>query len=133
MGNRFSNLNILAVEDNYINLSIVKKYFEIIGANSIGAYNGSECIELYEKSDIGHYDAIFIDLKMPILDGYSAVNKIRNSKRKDSNIFIVAMSGESYEDEMENVAKAGIDAYIEKPIDIEIIKELLNKNFFQNE
>lgn len=130
MDKDFSKLNILAVEDVPLNLQIIEAYINMIGAKPFTARNGLECLEIFKKSEEGFFDAIFVDLKMPHLDGYATAKKIRELNRSDSNIFIALMSGNSYEEETANMVASQINAYLEKPLDVDNIKEMLEKEFF---
>lgn len=129
MATNFDKLKILAVEDEPINLQIIETYINMLGAKSYVARNGLEALGIIEDSEEGFFDAIFIDLKMPMLNGYETAKEIRALDRKDNNIFIAIMSGNSYKEEAENMREFKIDAYLEKPISVEGIKELLEKHF----
>lgn len=88
------------------------------------AVNGKECIELFKKSEIGYYDAILMDIRMPIMNGYDATKGIRALKRSDKELPIIAMTADAFDNDVQYCLDCGMNGHIAKPIDI---KELLTK------
>ncbi len=113
----FSGKNILIVEDNEINMEIASIIIQDSGAAVHTAHNGQEALELIEKSEEGYYDFIFMDVQMPIMDGYEATRRIRELARKDlAAIPIAAMSANAFESDIKASKEAGMNDHISKPI-----------------
>ena len=104
--------NILLAEDNQINQEIVKGLLDICGVNIDIASDGKEAFEMFTKNK-GKYQLIFMDIQMPILDGYETTKKIRGL---DKNIPIIALSANAMKDDLVKTKKAGMDGHITKPI-----------------
>lgn len=126
------DLNILAAEDNELNCEIIKAIIESEGANITLVDNGKECYETFLTSKSNEFDLILMDVQMPIMDGYEATNRIRNSEHPDAKtIPIIAMTANAFLEDIQNSKKAGMDGHVTKPIDIKVlkntIKECLNK------
>jgi CheY-like chemotaxis protein len=118
---------ILVAEDDNINFLLLKTILEKKNHKVIRAKNGQEVVDLSaSNSDI---DLIFMDIKMPVLDGYEAFEIIKNQK-PDS--IIIAQTAHSSTEVKERIIKAGFSGYITKPLDKDKIYELINK-VFQND
>lgn len=118
------NMNILLVEDNSINAEIAINILEKAHFNVILAHNGLDALKCFKESAVGFFDIILMDIQMPVMNGYEATKKIRESNRDDSKITIIAMSANAFKEDVEASIKAGMDAHISKPIDP---KRLVNK------
>lgn len=121
-------MNILLVEDNELNMEVVKFLLNEEGANVTVAWNGNEALEVFIKSKQDEFDAILMDVMMPVMDGYTATKKIRELDRKDAKeIPIIAMTANAFTEDKLASKKAGMNEHISKPIDIKIvIKTLAN-------
>ena len=108
-----SRLRVLIVDDNTINQMVIRKVLEKKGLYCDVASNGYEAIELILQ---GTYDCVFMDVQMPIMDGYEATKAIRE-KYELKNLFIVAMTANAMEGDREKCLEAGMDDYISKPLD----------------
>ena len=119
---RLSGTNILLVEDNEINLDIARELLEEEGASVVPAENGLIALELFKASKENSFDAILMDISMPIMDGFTASREIRNLTRTDStNVPIIAMSADILENDAPLVYDAGMDAYLTKPVNINLL------------
>jgi two-component system sensor histidine kinase EvgS len=107
---------ILVAEDNQINQMVVKKMLEKFGAVCELAGNGQACLDKFTASAVHYYDAILMDVRMPVMDGLNATKKIRALERPDANLVIVALTADAYEDAKGKVLGAGMDAYLSKPV-----------------
>jgi CheY-like chemotaxis protein len=110
-------VKLLLVEDNKINVKLAENVFKKWGANLKYevATNGKEAIELIEKND---YDAVLMDLQMPIMDGFEATKYVREKLEKPKNkIPIIALTADVMLSEKTKAFEAGIDDYITKPFD----------------
>ena len=117
----------LLAEDNDINAEIVEEIMLAYGAKVIRAENGSDCVEIFTQSEEGFYDAIFMDVHMPIMDGYEATKNIRSMDRKDSNLPIIAMTADVFSDNIENCKCSGMNECITKPLDMKECMRVLRK------
>ncbi|MCQ2578559.1 MAG: response regulator [Treponema sp.] len=120
----FSKIKVLAVDDNKMNLDIIKLMLSKTGANITEATNGQEAVDLYRASNDGDFSIILMDISMPVMNGYEATTEIRNSGRLDSNIPIIAISANAFPEDIEQSESKGINFHISKPI---IMKKLLDK------
>lgn len=126
-------LRVLLVEDNELNMEIARFILEDQGMTVEGAVNGQEAVEMFEKSVPGYYNVILMDIMMPVLNGLDATRKIRALKRTDAEIIpIIAMSANSFSDDMIRSRLAGMNAHLAKPLDREKIERTIQKCLSQN-
>lgn len=108
----------LLVEDNNLNMEIAKFYLEQEDVDVYVAMNGLEAVEMFQKSEIGFYDIILMDIMMPIMDGLEATRQIRAMNRADAlAIPIIAMSANAFEQDIEKSLEAGMNEHLTKPLD----------------
>lgn len=118
----------LIVEDVEINAIFAKAISDMKGLESDIAENGKIALDMLDKCDDGYYDIIFMDLHMPVMDGFITASLIRNSGRKYLiNIPIIAMSANTFPEDIIRCKKVGMDDYISKPIDINVFSEITEK------
>jgi len=110
-------------EDNLINQKVAQSIFKNIGYEIEIAKNGLEAVELMEKQ---RFDVIFMDLLMPVMDGYQAAERIREAGH---TLPIVAMSADETDETRKAAFEAGMNEYLMKPARVERIKQLLIKLF----
>lgn len=121
---------ILLVEDNEINMEIAQFYLEEAGAKVEKAWNGQEAVALFSQNPAGSFDAILMDVMMPVMDGMEATQRIRDLKREDAaSIPIIAMTAQTTADIRETCRKAGMDDYIAKPIREEELAKVIRKSW----
>ena len=114
-------------------MEIARFILEDQGMTVEGAVNGQEAVELFEKSVPGYYNIILMDIMMPVLNGLDATRKIRTLKRTDAEIIpIIAMSANSFSDDMIRSRLAGMNAHLAKPLDREKIERTIQKCLSQN-
>jgi len=119
-------LRILLAEDNEINTEIALRVFETMGAAVDHACNGQEAVRLFTQSDTDEYRAIFMDIQMPVMDGYEAARQIRQLDRMDAAaVPIIAMTADAYTEAMEKAKEAGMNAFLTKPLEIDKIRKVL--------
>ena len=119
---------ILLTEDNELNMEIAEFLLEKEGAVVTKAWNGKEAVEIFSKSAIGKYDAILMDMMMPVMDGYKATRTIRKMDRPDAKtIPIIAMTANAFTEDRIKSREAGMNAHISKPLDLDLIVETLHK------
>lgn len=117
----------LLAEDNDINAEIVEEIMSAYGATVHRAQNGKDSVEMFEQSPVGYYDAVFMDVHMPIMDGYEATRTIRALDRGDSTLPIVAMTADVFSDNIDSCKGCGMDACITKPLDVGECMRVLKK------
>ncbi|MFA6843654.1 MAG: response regulator, partial [Bacilli bacterium] len=108
---------ILVCEDQKLNQMIIKKLLADAGMEAVCASDGKEGLDDYEISEPGYFDAILMDIRMPVMNGIEASKAIRNSGRTDSNIPIIALSANAFDDDVQASLEAGIDQHLTKPIE----------------
>ena len=109
---------VLMCEDNAINALIAQKILEQLGLQVLVAANGQEGVAAFNASRPGELAAILMDLRMPVLDGYSAARQIRALKRSDAaSIPILALTAEAYDTDVKKCLAAGMNGHISKPVD----------------
>ncbi len=121
-----SGMKVLLADDVDLNLEIAKAMLEEWDVEVTTAENGREAVDLFEKSPKGGFDAILMDVHMPVMDGIAAVKTIRSMERADAvTIPIFAMTADIYEEDIKAVHEAGMNGHLEKPlIAEEIIRNL---------
>lgn len=127
-----NNMRIMVAEDSEANTAIVKQMLTSHGAIVTTVANGKEAVELFEKSLFGTYDIILMDVKMPVMDGYEATDRIRHSEHpQGKTIPIIAVTGEVFVEDIHMAMKAGMDAHIGKPYSFDkmyaTIKSIIKK------
>ena len=111
---------ILIAEDNELNAEIAKTVLEDVGALVTRVEDGQQAVELFKEKPTGTFDAILMDLMMPIMDGYTATREIRSLERSDSKtIPIIAMTANAFQEDAEKCIAVGMNAHLAKPLDIE--------------
>lgn len=122
----FQNRRILLVEDNPINAEVTQDLLELHGFLVEHAANGEEAVKLFEDSRPGTYDAILMDIRMPVMSGLEAVGEIRSFDRPDSdNVPIIAMSANAFAEDVQRSLDAGMNVHLSKPVDPEKLFSVL--------
>ena len=118
-----SEKRILLAEDNDLNAEIAQTLLGSYNYQVERMKNGKEAVKGYLQKPEGYYDLILMDIQMPKMDGYTATREIRTlSSNKKANIPIVAMTANAFEEDRQKAFKAGMNAHIAKPIDIEKLR-----------
>lgn len=91
------------------------------------AENGRVCLEKFSQSPVGYYDAVLMDIRMPIMNGYEATVAIRGLDREDADIPIIAMTADAFAEDVQKCLDAGMNAHVAKPIDIRDVSWQLEK------
>ena len=130
----FTGKRILLAEDNIINTEVAVMLLENKGFAVDTVENGLKALEVFSKSEEGQYDAILMDIRMPLMDGLTAANNIRHLSNKDAEkIPIIAMTANAFEDDIEKSKMAGMNAHLAKPIDPERLYQTLYDFIFEKE
>lgn len=126
--NSINGLKVLAAEDNEINAEILIELMEIEGVQCDIAQNGQIAVEKFENSEVGAYDLIFMDVQMPIMDGYAATRAIRAGNHPEAKtIPIIAMTANAFDDDIKKAFDAGMNAHLAKPIDMDKLKSVVSE------
>lgn len=123
----FTGRRVLLAEDIDLNWEVASEILSITGMELQRAVNGKECLTMFEQSEIGYYDAILMDIRMPVMDGYEATKMIRALERPDSNLPIIAMTADAFSDDAQRCLECGMVAHIAKPIDVKECMRVLQK------
>ena len=124
---------ILLAEDNELNAEIAMELLKEEGFLIDWVKDGQECFDKLEESDDGYYDLILMDIQMPILNGYNTAAKIRQMEnQKKAATPIVAMTANSFDEDIEMTKKAGMNGFIAKPLDSEKMFTILKQNIEKN-
>ncbi|MCM1123595.1 MAG: response regulator [Eubacterium sp.] len=124
----FGGKRILLVEDIELNREIAQMILEESGFEVETAPDGTDAVDMVTRSAEGYYDAILMDVQMPIMDGYEATRTIRALPRKDvETLPIIAMTANAMEEDKEAALMNGMNAHIAKPLDIDVFLEVLGK------
>ena len=116
----FSGKKVLLVEDNMVNAEIAGTILSSRGITAVRAENGEKGVDLFSASHEGEFDAILMDIHMPVMDGYEATAAIRALKRRDAgNVPIVAMTADAYEEDVARCLATGMNGHTSKPVDPE--------------
>ncbi|MBD5147262.1 MAG: response regulator, partial [Oscillibacter sp.] len=118
---------ILVAEDNELNWEIAQELLSELGLELEWAENGSICVEKFQASQPGTYDAILMDLRMPIMSGYEATQAIRSLDRPDAQLPIIAMTADAFSEDIQRCLDYGMNAHIAKPIDMREVARILEK------
>ncbi len=125
--NDFSGKRLLLVEDNELNMEIASEILSYAGFSVETAQNGQIAVEMVQNSEVGYYDAILMDIQMPVMDGYQATRKIRSLERKDlSEIPIIAVTANVSDEDKKKALSNGMNAHIAKPLDVKVMYEVLD-------
>ena len=126
INNVLEGLKVLVAEDNDINAEILEELLSYEGISCDRTVNGQEALERFLQTKPGYYDAILMDIQMPVMNGYDAARAIRNLDRPDAEtIPIVAMTANAFAEDIQKATEAGMNAHLSKPIDMEMLKEVL--------
>ena len=117
---------VLAAEDNDINAEILAALLSCEGVACERTFNGQEALERFRQSRPGYYDAVLMDIQMPVMNGYECARAIRELDRPDAKtIPIVAMTANAFAEDVHSSMDAGMNAHLAKPVDMEKLKDVL--------
>ena len=124
--NGFENKHLLLVEDNELNREIAVEILSEHGFHIDIAVNGAEAIEKLLKSEPGEYDAILMDIQMPVMDGYEATKHIREFENPQlASVPIIAMTANAFNEDRKAAKACGMDGFMSKPIDMDEVVRVL--------
>ncbi len=121
-------LHFLAAEDNEINAEILEEILKIEGADCVVVENGKLAVERFMNAAEGEFDAILMDVQMPVMNGYDATRAIRALARRDAKtIPIIAMTANAFLEDEKAALEAGMSVHVAKPLDIELLKKVIRQ------
>lgn len=130
IGYDFTGRRVLLVEDHLLNIEVAKQLLMIKGIEVEVAENGLIAIEAFATAPVGHFDAILMDIRMPVMDGLTATKSIRQLRKESARtIPIIAMSANAFDEDVEKSKSAGMNAHLAKPIDPPFLYKTLAEFF----
>ena len=124
----FCGRRLLLAEDNDLNREIAQTLLEMKGFSVACAVNGKEALELFCSGEPGRFDAILMDIRMPVMDGLEATKRIRTSGRPDARtVPILALSANAFDEDTKKSIDSGMNGHLSKPIQVEELLILLNQ------
>ena len=125
---RLSGRRILVAEDNELNWEILAELLSDVGLELDWAENGKICLEKFQQSSNGYYDAVLMDVRMPVMNGYEATRSIRASGHPNAvDIPIIAMTADAFSEDIQRCLESGMNAHTAKPINLDEVLSLLKK------
>ena len=122
-------MRILLAEDNELNREVAVGLFSLMGLLVVCAKDGQEAVDLFRASPPDYYDAVFMDLQMPVKSGYEAAQEIR---ALSGSIPIVAMTANAFEEDVQHARAVGMDEYLTKPVEPDTVYKVLWKILRKN-
>ena len=124
----FSGMRLLLVEDNPVNLQIARLNLTHAGFAVETAENGQAAVDMVSAAEPGYYDAILMDIQMPVMDGYAAARAIRAMARRElAEIPILALTANTFPEDVEASHAAGMTAHLAKPVDVQTLLVTLRR------
>ena len=118
----------LIAEDNAINAEIISELLRMFGAEPVLRQNGAQAVREFRDAPAGTYDAVLMDIQMPVMNGYEAARAIRETDREDAGtIPVIAMTANAFAEDIQAARDAGMTAHIAKPIDVGMLKNTLTR------
>ena len=126
----FTGRRILLAEDNDLNLEIAQSILEMHGFQVEAARDGAQAVERFQARDEGYYDAVLMDIRMPVMDGLEATRRIRTMGRGDSrSVPILAMTANAFDEDTRKSLESGMDGHLSKPIQVDALLSMLSRCF----
>ena len=122
------NVCLLVAEDNDLNWEVLSELLELYGIAADRAQNGQECVDMLCAAPPDRYTLIFMDIQMPVLNGYEAARKIRAlNDTVRANTPIIAMTADAFAEDVAACRKAGMNGHLAKPIDLNLVLAEIQK------
>jgi signal transduction histidine kinase/DNA-binding response OmpR family regulator len=125
---RYSGWRVLLVDDNELNIEVGAEILEMTGLEVEMAHNGREAVDMVTSKPDGYYHMVFMDIQMPVMNGYEAVRAIRNSQREDlKTLPVIAMTADAFAEDVKRAMEAGMNSHISKPIDVVKLQKIIEE------
>ena len=122
----YSGSRVLLVEDNELNQEIAVELLGLTGVQVEVAGDGAQAVDMFAAAPADYYDLIFMDVQMPVMNGYEATRRIRQMDREDAGrVWIVAMTANAFVEDVRLSREAGMNEHVSKPVDLERLQEIL--------
>jgi signal transduction histidine kinase/CheY-like chemotaxis protein len=118
---------VLLAEDNELNWEVAREMLSVLELELDWVENGQMCVSKFGQSPAGYYDAILMDVRMPVMDGYEATGAIRGLEREDADIPIIAMTADAFAEDIQKCLECGMNDHLAKPIDVQTVAFKLKK------
>lgn len=126
-------VKVLLCEDNALNRRVAESMLKERGMQTVTAVNGKEAVDIFNSSDIGYFDIILMDIRMPVMNGLDATRMIREADRQDAKtIPVIALTANAYNDEIKLCKEAGMNNHISKPVNIQIFYSVIEDAVLNN-
>ena len=126
-------VKVLLCEDNALNRRVAESMLKERGIQTVTAVNGKEAVDIFNSSDIGYFDIILMDIRMPVMNGLDATRMIREADRQDAKtIPVIALTANAYNDEIKLCKEAGMNNHISKPVNIQIFYSVIEDAVLNN-
>lgn len=124
----FSGAHVLVIEDNDVNMEVITEFLRYVRINPDTVKSARDAIRLFEASEPFYYNIILADIQMPEMNGYEAARRLRESSRPDAgSVCIIAMSADSFTEDVSRSLDSGMNYHIPKPVEMEQLYQLFNK------
>ena len=121
---------ILIADDNQDICELVEILLKAEGFEVVQAKNGQEAVDKFHASKPKYYDAILMDIRMPVMDGLTATKLIRRSEKSDAQtVPIIAMTANAFDEDMKKSVECGMNGHLSKPIDMKKVRDLLRRTW----
>lgn len=127
----FTGKRVLLAEDIDINWEVASEILSTTGLVLERAENGKVCVDMFDNSPLGYYDAVLMDVRMPVMNGYDATRAIRQLDREDKDLPIIAMTADAFTDDVKVCLECGMDGHLAKPIDLKECIRVLREFLFR--
>lgn len=127
MAGALRGMRVLLAEDNDLNMEIAEFMLQSAGAEVTEARDGREAVELFRALPTGYFDAVLMDVMMPVLDGYQATGIIRASERPDAGVPVIAMTANAFVEDRQRAREAGMTEHLPKPLDQAALVQMLRR------
>ena len=126
-------IKVLLCEDNALNRRVAESMLKERGMQTVTAVNGKEAVDIFNSSDIGYFDIILMDIRMPVMNGLDATRMIREADRQDAKtIPVIALTANAYNDEIKLCKEAGMNNHICKPVNMQIFYSVIEEAVLNN-
>lgn len=130
----YSGCHVLLVEDNELNQEIALEMLSLNGVDAEVADNGAHALEKFKASPEYYFDLIFMDVQMPVMDGYEATRRLRKLSRKDAEeVWVVAMTANAFVEDIRAAKDAGMNEHLSKPVSMEQLQDVLYRQLKKRE